>query len=39
MTPRELSAAVEGVYGRRRGAPSRRTLDDLMRAFPDGVRK
>lgn len=36
MTPRELAAAAEGVYGRRTGAPSRAALESLMRAFPDG---
>jgi uncharacterized phage protein (TIGR02216 family) len=36
MTPRELASAAEGVYGRRSGAPSRASLDELMRAFPDG---
>jgi hypothetical protein len=35
MTLRELASAVEGVYGARPGAPSRATLDELMRAFPD----
>lgn len=35
MTPRELFRAVEGVYGRAPGAPSRVTLDELMRDFPD----
>jgi uncharacterized phage protein (TIGR02216 family) len=35
MTPRELFCAVEGVYGRGRGAPSRAALDELMRDFPD----
>jgi uncharacterized phage protein (TIGR02216 family) len=39
MTPRELAAAADGVYGRRPGAPSRRTLDELMHAFPDGARR
>lgn len=36
MTPRELQAAAEGVYGRADGPPSRTTLDALMRDFPDG---
>ncbi|MCC3244687.1 phage tail assembly chaperone [Methylocystis sp. WRRC1] len=35
MTPRELHRAMEGVYGRGGGAPSRATLDELMREFPD----
>ncbi|MBY6239753.1 phage tail assembly chaperone [Methylosinus sp. Sm6] len=39
MTPRELAAAAEGVYGLRPRAPSRTTLDHLMRAFPDGERR
>lgn len=39
MTPRELAAAANGVYGRRAVAPSRRTFDELMRAFPDGARR
>lgn len=34
MTPRELSRAAEGVYGRR-AAMSRAALDALMRDFPD----
>jgi uncharacterized phage protein (TIGR02216 family) len=37
MTPRELAAAAQGIYGRRVDAPSRAILDDLMRAFPDGA--
>ncbi|MEI2735316.1 MAG: rcc01693 family protein [Rhodoblastus sp.] len=37
MTPRELHAAAEGLFGPRNGgAPSREKLDALMRAFPDG---
>jgi uncharacterized phage protein (TIGR02216 family) len=39
MTPRELHHAAEGVYGRRLPAPARATLDELMRAFPDGGGK
>lgn len=38
MTPRELQAAAEGVYGRAAGPPSRATLDALMRDFPDGAQ-
>ena len=35
-TPRELSAAFEGVTGRGRGRPiPRERLDALMRAYPD----
>ena len=37
MTPRELHAAAEGLFGTRDGAPpNRENLDALMRAFPDG---
>ncbi|WP_275938808.1 rcc01693 family protein [Methylocystis parvus] len=36
MTPRELQAAAEGVYGRLVGPPTRAALDALMRAHPDG---
>jgi uncharacterized phage protein (TIGR02216 family) len=40
MTPRELASATDGVYGVKPGAPSRATLDELMRAFPDeGCRR
>jgi len=35
MTPRELHRAAEGVYGRETRAPSRATLDELIRNFPD----
>ncbi|HEY8261617.1 MAG TPA: rcc01693 family protein [Methylosinus sp.] len=38
MTPRELAAAAEGVYGRAPSAPSRATLEALMRDFPDGAQ-
>jgi uncharacterized phage protein (TIGR02216 family) len=38
LTPRELQAAAEGVYGRASGPPSRATLDALMLEFPDGER-
>ncbi|PSC04521.1 phage tail assembly chaperone [Alsobacter soli] len=40
MTPRELAAAAEGVFGRRRGTapPTRAALADLMRLFPDEAR-
>ncbi len=37
-TPRELHAAAEGLFGPRVDASlSRKKLDALMRAFPDGV--
>lgn len=35
MTPRELFCAVEGVFGRNAGPPTRAALDALMRDFPD----
>jgi uncharacterized phage protein (TIGR02216 family) len=35
MTPRELFAASEGVFGRGARAPSRDALESLMRQFPD----
>ena len=35
MTPRELHAAAEGVFGRAPAAPTRGALDELMSAFPD----
>lgn len=35
LTPRELQAALEGLYGRRESAPSRDILARLMSAFPD----
>lgn len=35
LTPRELASAFEALNGRRQLAPERRTLDDLMAAFPD----
>jgi len=35
MTPRELHAAAEGVYGRASGPPTRSALEALMRSFPD----
>lgn len=37
MTPRELRAAANGIYGRHTGEPlNRAALDDLMTQFPDG---
>jgi uncharacterized phage protein (TIGR02216 family) len=35
MTPRELAAAAEGVFGKLSGAPARDDLRALMAAFPD----
>lgn len=35
MTPRELHRAIEGVFGHAGTAPSRETLEELMREFPD----
>lgn len=35
MTPRELCAASEGLFGRPATAPSRAAFDALMRQFPD----
>ena len=35
MSPRELHAAAEGVFGRAAAAPTRDALAKLMRAFPD----
>jgi uncharacterized phage protein (TIGR02216 family) len=36
LSPRELAAAAEGVYGPQTGSPTRAALDELMRLFPDG---
>jgi uncharacterized phage protein (TIGR02216 family) len=38
MTPRELAAAAVGVFGRAPSAPSRATLEALMRDYPDGAQ-
>jgi uncharacterized phage protein (TIGR02216 family) len=38
LSPRELAAAAEGVYGVAPGAPSRAVLRELMRNFPDERR-
>ena len=40
MTPRELDAALRGLFGRPATAPSppRATLETLMRRFPDQAR-
>ncbi|MBO6554602.1 MAG: phage tail assembly chaperone [Roseitalea sp.] len=35
MTPRELAAAMSVAHGAGTLAPSRRTLEDLLSAFPD----
>jgi len=35
MTPREVHAAFEGVYGRRSEAPRRGDFAELMAAHPD----
>lgn len=37
MTPRELDAALQGHFGRRRSAPapSRAAFENLMSEFPD----
>jgi uncharacterized phage protein (TIGR02216 family) len=35
LTPRELFAASEGVFGPRPGPPARKRLDEMMRRFPD----
>ena len=35
MTPRELQAALDGVFGRTGTGPSREVLGALMAAFPD----
>ena len=35
MTPRELKHAADGMFGRGGATPTRASLDDLMRAFPD----
>ena len=35
MTPRELKHAADGVFGRGGAMPTRASLDELMRAFPD----
>lgn len=36
LTPRELAAAADGVFGKTSGAPSRDDLRALIAAFPDG---
>jgi hypothetical protein len=35
MTPRELNAALEGVYGRARAPPRLADFVEMMAAFPD----
>jgi uncharacterized phage protein (TIGR02216 family) len=39
MTPRELAAAMRGLFGEPGGPPDRATLDELARRFPDRLRK
>jgi uncharacterized phage protein (TIGR02216 family) len=39
MTPRELAAAVEGLFGFAAGPPDRGQLERLMTRFPDKGRK
>jgi uncharacterized phage protein (TIGR02216 family) len=39
MTPRELAAAMRGLFGESAGPPDRATLDELARRFPDTLRK
>lgn len=36
MTPRELAAAAEGVFGRAAAPLARAQLDDMMQRYPDG---
>ncbi|GHA29311.1 hypothetical protein GCM10007989_26110 [Devosia pacifica] len=36
LTPRELTAAFEGLNGPQRGAPGRAALNTMMERFPDG---
>jgi len=35
MTPRELAAAAEGLFGRRQPPADRASLEALMRRYPD----
>jgi hypothetical protein len=35
MTPREVQAAFEGVFGRRAEAPRLADFADIMAAYPD----
>jgi uncharacterized phage protein (TIGR02216 family) len=35
MTPRELAAALRGLFDEPAGPPDRATLDELARRFPD----
>lgn len=39
MTPRELAAAAEGVFGKISDAPARDDLRALLAAYPDGRQK
>jgi uncharacterized phage protein (TIGR02216 family) len=36
LTPRELAAAMEGLFGAGLAPLERRTLEDLMTRYPDG---
>ncbi len=38
MTPREISFALEGVYGQRRENISRIIMNNLMTDFPDQAK-
>jgi uncharacterized phage protein (TIGR02216 family) len=38
MTPRELAAAMRGLFGERAAPPSRADLAELLRRYPD-IRK
>lgn len=35
MSPRELHAAAQAIFGAAGAAPDRRALDELLRRFPD----
>jgi uncharacterized phage protein (TIGR02216 family) len=39
MTPRELAAAVDGVFGMAGEPPDRTTLETLMTRYPDHARR
>jgi uncharacterized phage protein (TIGR02216 family) len=39
LTPRELAAAADGVYGAAPRAPPRAALDALLHDFPDERRR
>ncbi len=38
MSPRELQAACEGLFGPATAAPLRARFDELMQLFPDAPR-